>query len=369
MQYWMFGAGSDIPKSLALLKDLGFQAVVGNDPALIEEAGRLGLAVYLCSGAYSASAPFDGEEYLARDINGNPQLWFGSTCPNQPDVRRHNLAWIAEMARTEGIRGVFLDGARFASPASSPAADAFYTCFCLVCEEKAEKLGFDFARMRAAVKVLYDNTPAQGLSLILDHLAGLTDWLAFRRVCTSEHLQNFAHTVKEVNPSLETGIFIFSPSLAPLVGQHYGDLRGHMDIFSPMIYRHYQAQQGPACLNFELSVLADELTKRLLPFERVLSLLHVLTGLDMTGFDDPVSIRENGFAPLAVASETRKARQLIGDDGRLIPIIQLADDSLDESMQQAAAGGADGVNFFVYQDAVMASQQESLRKTIDQLLL
>jgi hypothetical protein len=350
MQYWMFGAGSDIPKSLALLKDLGFQAVVGNNPALIEEARRLGLAVYLCSGAYGASAPFDGEEYLARDINGNPQLWFGSTCPNQPEVRHHNLAQIADMARTKGIRGVFIDGARFASPASSPVTDALYTCFCPVCEEKAKRLGFDFVRMQAAVRVLYDNTPAQGLSLILDHMAGLADWLAFRRVCTSEHLQNFARTVKEVNPALETGIFIFTPSLAALVGQHYGDLRGYIDIFSPMIYRHYQAQQGPACLNFELSVLADELSKRLLPFERVHSLLHALTGLDMAGFTDPDSIRERGFAPSAVASETRKARQMIGDAGRLIPIIQLKDECLDESMQQAAAGGADGVNFFVYQD-------------------
>jgi hypothetical protein len=350
MQYWMFGAGSNIPKSLALLKDLGFQAVVGNNPALIEEAGRLGLAVYMCSGAYGASAPFDGEEYLARDINGNPQLWFGSTCPNQPEVRRNNLIQIAEMAGTDGIQGVFIDGARFASPASSPIADAFYTCFCPVCEEKAKRLGFDFARMRAAVRAFYDNTPAQGLSLILDHLAGLADWLAFRRVCTSEHLQNFARTVKEVNPSLETGIFLFTPSLAPLVGQHYGDLRGYIDIFSPMIYRHYQAQQGPACLNFEVSVLADELSKRLLPFERVQSLLRALTGLDMTGFDDPDSIRERGFAPSAVASETRKARQLIDDAGRLIPIIQLVDERLDESIQQAASGGADGVNFFVYQD-------------------
>jgi len=366
MQYWMFGAGSDIPKSLALLKNLGFQAVVGNDPALIEEAGQLGLSVYLCSGAYGASAPFDGEEYLARDINGKPQLWFGSTCPNQPDVRRHNLTQIAEMAGTDGIRGVFIDGVRFASPASSPMADAFYTCFCPVCEAKAKKMGLDFARMRAAVGVLYDNTPAQGLSFVLDHLAGLADWLAFRRACTSEHLQNFARTVKGVNPALETGIFLFTPSLAPLVGQHYGDLRGYVDIFSPMIYRHYQAQQGPACLNFELSVLADELTKRLLPFERVLLLLHALTGLDMTGFKDPDAIRERGFSPTAVASETRKARQLIGDDRRLIPIIQLADDSLDESMQQAAAGGADGVNFFVYQDALMANQQEGLRKTIGQ---
>jgi hypothetical protein len=103
-------------------------------------------------------------------------------------------------------------------------------------------------------------------------------------------------------------------------------------------------------------MLADELTKRLLPFERVRSLLHALTGLDMTGFDDPDSIREIGFSPAAVGSETRKARELIGDAGRLIPIIQLADDSLEESMQQAASGGgdgadcADGVNFFAYQD-------------------
>lgn len=365
MQYWMFGAGSDIPTSLALLKDLGIEAVVGNDPALIEEAGRLGLKVYMCSGAYGASAPYDSAEYLARDINGEAQLWFGSTCPNQPKVRRHNLTQIVDMARTDGIQGVFIDGARFASPASSSAADAFYTCFCPLCEEKAKKLGFNFARMREAVRVLYDNTPAQGLSLILDHLAGLADWLAFRRACTSEHLQNFARTVKEVNPALETGIFIFTPSLAPLVGQHYGDLRGHMDIFSPMIYRHQHAEQGPACLNFELSVLADELSKRVLPFARVRSLLHALTGLDMAGFDDPVSICETGFAPSAVASETRKARQLIGDAGRLIPIIQLADDSLEESMQQAASGGADGINFFVYQDGLMAARQESLRKIIN----
>ena len=357
MRYWMHGVGNDIPSSIRLLKNLGFEAVVGNDQVMIDEANAVGLDVYLCSGAFGAHGKFSDPKYLAQDINGKPQLWFNSTCPNDPEVRQHNLENIVLMTRTKGIKGILIDGARFASPASSTDPDAFYTCFCSTCEKKACDLGFNFKHMKKAVEALYQRINHDRSIDLSDYIKGLVDWLAFRRVCTTEHLINFSKTVKNQNPGLLTGIYIFSPSIAPLVGQNYHDLQKHMDIFSPMIYRHYKAKEGPACLNFELSVIAQELGKSLLPMDRAISLISSITGIEITEISSPDDIL-NGLSPKSIGNETQKAKAAISDNDQLVPIIQLDDERLAESIAEAEKAGADCINFFVYNDKLMEEKRE-----------
>ena len=363
MRYWMHGVGKDVPSSIRLLKNLGFEAVVGNDPVMIDEANLAGLDVYLCSGAFGATGKFSDPKYLAQDINGKPQLWFNSTCPNNPKVRQHNLENIALMTRTKGIKGVLIDGARFASPASSTDPDAFYTCFCSTCEKKACDLGFNFKQMKKAVGSLYQRINHDITIDLSDHIKGLVDWLEFRRICTTGHLINFSKTVKKQNPELLTGIYIFSPSIAPLVGQNYHDLQNYMDIFSPMIYRHYKAKEGPACLNFELAVIARELGKSILPIDRAISLISSITGIEMTGIVSPDDIL-NGLSPKSIGNETQKARAAISGSGQLVPIIQLDDDLLAESITEAEKAGANGINFFMYQDPLMDEKREVFEKLL-----
>lgn len=363
MRYWMHGVGNDVPSSIRLLKNLGFEAVVGNGPVMIDEANAVGLDVYLCSGAFGAHGKFSDPKYLSQDINGKPQLWFNSTCPNNPEVRQQNLENITLMARIKGIKGILIDGARFASPASSTNPDAFYTCFCPTCEEKACDLDFNFKHMKKAVESLYQRINYNRNINLSDHIKGLVDWLAFRWVCTTEHLINFSKTVKNQNPELLTGIYIFSPSIAPLVGQNYYDLQNYMDIFSPMIYRSYKAAEGPACLNFELSVIARELGKSILPMDRAISLISSITGIEMTGISSPDDIL-NGLSPKSIRNETQKARTAISGSGQLVPILQLDDERLIESVAEAEKAGADGINFFMYQDQLMDEKRRVFEKLL-----
>jgi len=357
MRFWMHGIGNDIPASVQLLKTLGFEAVVGNDPAMIRQANDAALDVYLCSGAFTAAARFAGEQFLARDINGKPQLWFNSTCPNQPAVRQSNLEAIAQMAHTSGIKGILIDGARFASPASSADPDAFFTCFCPTCEKKAADLGFDFDSIKNAVRNLYQAMHGNAAALQLADAPGILDWFSFRRQCITEHLLNFNQVVKGVNPELLTGIYIFTPSLSALVGQSYQDLSGAIDIFAPMLYRHYTAKEGPACLNHELSALVRLLAKHLYSSPAAISIIAALCQLPLDGFGSAGDLLD-GLPPSVIGSEIRRVKSLLSTGvNQVIPIIQLDDDQLLQSVSGAVQAGADAINFFHYQEEWMMKAQ------------
>src|SRR5690606_25988695 len=98
---------------------------------------------------------------LCLAITGERKPWFHSNCPSQPEVQERHLEKVTELARIPGIKGVFVDGARFASPASG--IDACFTCFCDRCRTRAEGFGLDFERMRRDVAALYDGLhQAQG---------------------------------------------------------------------------------------------------------------------------------------------------------------------------------------------------------------
>ena len=128
MKTWMYAPGSLSDGELAALKEAGVTGVMGPKeiaaPALAQ-----GLQVLLCGGAFPA-AGFAGEDHLALDIRGRRRVWFYSCCPNHGPTRQANLAMYRELAATPGIGGLVIDGARFASPASSFQPEAFFTCFC-----------------------------------------------------------------------------------------------------------------------------------------------------------------------------------------------------------------------------------------------
>ena len=130
-----------------------------------------------------------------------------------------------------------------------------------------------------------------------------------------------------------------------------------------MIYRSYKAAEGPACLNFELMVIARELGKSLLPMDRAISLISSITGIEMTGINSPDDIL-NGLLPKSIGNETQKARAAISGGGQLVPILQLDDDMLAESIAEAEKAGADCINFFVYQDQLMDEKRRIFEKLI-----
>ena len=353
---WMHGLASPATDHIKILADNGFEYVVADgSQQTVAACADNGLSLYLCSGAFGKGSHPD--EFLSLDVNGDRQIWFGSTCPNQPLVRENNLEGIARMAETEGISGVYIDGCRFASPSSG--LEPFFTCFCPLCEAKANEMSFDFAAMKRDVSDLYrmirgsgtefspaklGRTPSILLTYLIDH-PGILDWFRFREACTTDHLRKVRHAIKGVNPDLVFAIYIFTPTLAPLVGQNYSALsKGVVDLFSPMIYRNFPPPDGPACLNREIFDMAGWFS------EKEDTVMEMLCGL----FGVPLSPRQRledyGLPPETVGDETSRARAQIGQKTPLVPILYLDDPHIESSIEAAVNGGADGVSFFVYQE-------------------
>jgi len=358
---WIHGLGGDDPAATAAeMKACGFERVVANGEAAIEAINGAGMEAWMCGGGFSLIRNEDA--LRSRDIFGQPQDWFGSGSPCCDEIREASLESYRKMAQTPGVKGILVDGVRFASPASGLLP--FLTDFSGHAERRARELDMDFALMKRDVTKLHDLLTGSGLADAavrfgsaaptawleeLGRLPGLLEWLRFRRVCTTAHFRALSEIIH--GAGLRMGVYIFTPCLAPLVGQSYEDLKSFVGVFAPMIYRNYPDHPGPACLNWELAELPDVLGVSGTAGEKaVMEAVLNLTGF--AGLMDAPSVEavKKALPPQAVALETRRARALIGDEKELAPIIYIDDPLMAETAAGVRAAGADGVNFFVYKD-------------------
>lgn len=324
---YIFGMDSERPDDCArMFKARGIRAVVASPtPAVAEACARHGLDLYACLGALSIAGVEEAQPCL--DVYGKPRIWFGSGCPNDPALLEARLAQADRLARTPGLTGIFLDGARFASPASAEGLEAFYTCFCPHCAEQAGALGVDWSRTADEVRRF-----AMG-----EYVLPPAAWLAFRSHCTGQVMARFRETFRNANPGLKLGAFVFVSSLGGLVGQTAQACAG-FDILAPMLYRRYPAKHGPACLNHEYAALLRLLEPGAAPAKARVKAL--------TGVEAPPDVLEAGFPPGHLFKEIRNHRART--PGLLAPILQLEDDRLNESVEAVRRAGADGVGFFAY---------------------
>lgn len=358
LELWMHGISAEDPQAcMERLHDLGFSAVVlGADQRQLAAAKDLGLGAYACTGTFSRSKEFQDESYLAVDVEGSPREWFGSTCPNREAVREANLSQLEDVLSKTGADGVLLDGCRFASPASG--LEAFFTCFCPTCEKKARAMGYDFARMRKQIKTIYrmladgrlakrpvDMNPFLLLSSI-SIFPGLGDWISFRTECIVEHFSKASELVRGMGAKM--GAYIFTPCLSPLVGQRYSSLAGLLDIASPMIYRNYPEGEGPACLNKEAATLARFLRRGGLKDSKAVETVNQFLGLCEE--EKAISDIDREISVESIERELTRTVQYLGGRPKLVPILYLGDELVENSVQAAASAGLDGVNFFVYKD-------------------
>jgi len=355
----MHGCGGDDKKATAkALKEAGFDMVVAGGDAVAAVTAE-GMESWLCGGAFGLGDLKDDDAYKAVDLAGGPQVWFGSGCPNNATLRERNLGSYRKMAATPGISGILVDGCRFASPASG--LHPFLTCFCDTCRDKAGKLGFDFEAMKRDVAALNDaltgkgDTPAAwaatpvGAAEWLVRHPGVLEWLRFRRACATEHFRSIGEIIH--GAGLRMGVYIFTPSLAPLVGQSYADLGEFVDVFAPMIYRNYPKRPGIACLNWELTIIPEGLEVAGTPAEKAaLDLYLAWTGLDDVVSDRTIAAVQKEVPPEAVGHETAQARALLDDDKELAPIIYIEDPQMAKTAGLVRRAGADGVNFFVFRE-------------------
>lgn len=361
-RYWLHGmGGDDLPATAAAMKESGFDRIVANGAAAIEAVNAAGMEAWMCGGGFPLIRKED--ELRSVDIFGEPQDWFGSGSPCSTEVREASFENYRKMVQQEGVKGILVDGVRFSSPASGLLS--FLTDFSDHAEVRARELGMDFGLMKRDVTRLYEflkspelmswakkirgAAPAWWLEE-LGRLPGLSEWLRFRRICTTQHLRALSEIIH--GAGLQMGVYIFTPSLAPLVGQSYEDLTEFVDVFAPMIYRNYPDHPGPACLNWELAAIPDALGVAGTEGEgAVMEAVMALAGFADLVDNPTVASVQKALPPTAVARETGRARALIGDDKELAPIIYIDDPLMAETAAGVRAAGTDGVNFFVYKDA------------------
>ncbi len=100
--------------------------------------------------AFRIDNEFRDPKFLAEDPYGRKNIWFGSGCPNNPDIRRKTLQQVSEILEKHDVSSILLDGIRFASVGSG--IEAFATCFCENCRNKAEEYGYRFEEMKQSVE-------------------------------------------------------------------------------------------------------------------------------------------------------------------------------------------------------------------------
>ena len=334
MKKYIFGFDTANPDACARsLREKGYDAVVvgGADERTREALAKYGIDLYLCYGALGLR---DEKDSLAVDVFGHERKWFGSGCPNNEALAIDHMTRALERV-TDDVRGVFVDGARFASFASVEGSEGFFTCFCPRCTAKMEENGLDPEALRRAVQAL-----SKGGALSPEIMRELIGWFAFREKCVQEYFDRFAEALHGLRSDLVAGAFVFAPTLCGYVGQTAKACRS-LDVVAPMLYRAYPHPDGPACLGHEWAAL-----KRLLGGN---ALTVSLCGAGPCSVPDetPEELLEAGFLLDRIALEVALAKGALRPGQRLLPILQIEDELRSETARLSVENGADGVGYFM----------------------
>ncbi len=187
---------------------------------------------------------------------------FKQACPNNPHSVSTSLASLEECMASYEFDGVFIDKIRFPSMANG-LSDAF-SCFCPFCVEKAAQSGLDLGEVKAILEKRAGKTDEKAAVKIpkgaewLEHLVKgqplLERFLRFRADSITGLVAAVSDRMRKMGKKIS--LDVFSPLLAPLVGQDFSRLAPHVDWVKPMIYRF---GAGPSSLRTEIPSLIREL--------------------------------------------------------------------------------------------------------------
>jgi hypothetical protein len=192
---------------------------------------------------------------------GEVEETFRFVCPNNPAAREKTVRGLRELLGRYAFNGVFLDKIRFPSPANG--IDEALSCFCDHCRREAKSVGLD---LDAVVKMLADRAIELDASSASRSRADFESWpgaLAFANPLLSRFLRFRADSVTSLVARIadevgamgrKVSLDLFSPSLAPIVGQDYRRLSQHCAWAKPMTYR---VALGPAGLRLEIPALIE----------------------------------------------------------------------------------------------------------------
>jgi hypothetical protein len=191
---------------------------------------------------------------------------FRFVCPNNPAARQKAVRRLRELLARYAFVGVFLDKIRLPSPANG--VDEMLSCFCDHCRDAAKAADLD---LESVAKILADRAidPCvlraetggdESLGWLDTLLAGspiLSRFLRFRADSVAALVAELADDARRMGRKVS--LDLFSPCLAPLVGQDYRRLKRHCDWAKPMTYR---LAQGPAGLRLEVPALIGGIASR-----------------------------------------------------------------------------------------------------------
>ena len=158
---------------------------------------------------------------------------FRFACPNNPAVRQKAVGRLRELLARYAFSGVFLDKIRFPSPANG--VDEMLSCFCDHCRDGAKPVDLD---LDTVVKILADRaidpcasgaeTSGPEASPWLDALLVgspvLSHFVRFRADSVAALVAELAEEARRMGRKVS--LDLFSPCLAPLVGQDLGASKG-----------------------------------------------------------------------------------------------------------------------------------------------
>ncbi len=180
------------------------------------------------------------------------------SCPNAAGNLGSVFRTYESLLSSLDVGGVMLDRIRFPSPAAG--WESLFCCFCESCRDGFQEFaGLSLDSMRQRAQAFMTHIREQGLSELhavwtapgaLWTAAGLEKLAAFRSRSITSVVGRFSSLARA--RGLAVGLDLFSPSLAPLVGQDYEALSSLCDWIKPMTYCN---AVGPAGLPLEIASL------------------------------------------------------------------------------------------------------------------
>lgn len=180
------------------------------------------------------------------------------SCPNAEGNLDSVFQIYESLLSSLDVEGVMLDRIRFPSPAAG--WESLFCCFCESCRAGFQAFtGLSLDLMRQRAQDFMTRIREQGPSELravwtapgtLWKAAGLEKLAAFRARSVTSAVRRFSSLARA--RGLDVGLDLFSPSLAPLVGQDYEALSSLCDWIKPMTYCY---AVGPAGLPLEIASL------------------------------------------------------------------------------------------------------------------
>lgn len=234
---------------------------------------RLSEEVFLWYPFLSDYPDFDNSHLVVNSNSGKSTGWggydgtginetFKQACPNNPQAVGTALKHLDQFLTTYDFDGVFIDKIRY--PSMANGLQDVFSCFCPHCVEKAAQSGLDLNEVKtilntkawhnAAGKIVHIPPGGDWLETLIKDLPLLQQFIRFRADSVNNVVSQIERHVTSLGKKMS--LDVFSPGLAPLVGQDFVFMGQNAAWVKPMIYRF---GNGPSSLRSEIPALVREL--------------------------------------------------------------------------------------------------------------